>query len=157
MSEKMSEKMSDKKILFLCTGNTCRSPMAECLWNHLSAERGVPMKAISAGVHAHQGYPASQGSWEAMDARGLSLSEHRATPLTEKLLQEVHMVVGMSPAHVQALRERFPSNTVPARSFSPSVADPVGGSLAVYQRTAAELEERIQELMAEIFPKSFPQ
>jgi protein-tyrosine phosphatase len=139
-----------KNILFLCTGNTCRSPMAECLFNHISRQRGLPLSAISAGIAAKDGYPASNHAHAAMKARGLSLNRHQAQPLSDRLLKDVSLVVTMSQGHAQAFRERFPMLAVPVRVFSPPIPDPYGGSLAVYEQTAAALEGQIIALVEEL-------
>ena len=141
-----------KKILFVCTGNTCRSPMAECLFNHLAQEQGLPYCAESAGIYANAGSPASDGAHAAMKSRGLSLLRHQAQPLSEALLKEAFLVVAMTPNHAEACKERFPALSTPIRSFSPPIPDPFGGSTAVYQYTAQALETQIIPLLKELVP-----
>ena len=141
-----------KTVLFLCSGNTCRSPMAECLFNQLCKERGLPLTAISAGMSARDGSPASDGSYHAMKERGLSLRHHRATMLTLRQLQDVSLIVAMTPSHVQLCRERFPELAIPIRSFSPPIPDPYGGSLTLYRQTADAIASQITLLAEEFSP-----
>lgn len=139
-----------KKVLFVCTGNTCRSPMAECLFNAYAEEKGLPYRAISAGVFAHEGSPASDGAYAAMKARGLSLKGHRAQPLSAVPLSDVSLIVAMSPQHVALVNERFPTLSVPVRTFAPAIPDPYGGSVQAYQHTANALDKQIVTLANEL-------
>lgn len=139
-----------KEILFVCTGNTCRSPMAACLFNELCEKNASSMHAISAGVYARAGSPASDGACGAMKARGLTLLHHQAQPLSESLLHRTSLIVTMTPQHANLVQERFPSLTVPIRSFSPPIPDPFGGSLTAYQQTATALDTQIIALFEEL-------
>ncbi|MBE5815576.1 MAG: low molecular weight protein arginine phosphatase [Clostridiales bacterium] len=136
-----------KTVLFVCTGNTCRSPMAACMMNDLLAKAGrEDIRAVSAGVAAFDGQPASPGAQHAMAKRGLSLADHRAQSVTQPLLNGCDHIFCMSPRHGAALAGAF-ALPVAVYSFSPAVSDPYGGSDAVYEACARELYEHLTGLL----------
>ncbi len=139
-----------KKVLFLCTGNTCRSPMAACLFDQLCREQGLPFSSRSAGLHAREGAPASDGAYAAMQAQGLSLRGHRATPITQALAQGADLILAMTAEHAALLHQRFPGLTTPVRVFSPSIPDPFGGDLQAYRETAQALQRQLSPLAQEL-------
>ncbi|MCI6376732.1 MAG: low molecular weight protein arginine phosphatase [Clostridiales bacterium] len=138
-----------KTILFVCTGNTCRSPMAECMMNALLKRRGITgVRALSAGVYAASGAPASGGARRAMQRRGLSLEAHRSQPVTAALLARASMVMCMSQSHLAALRAQFPGLQIPMRAFDdPPVSDPFGGGDDAYERAARDIERQLPALL----------
>lgn len=140
-----------KTVLFICTGNTCRSPMAECLFNALARTKGV--RAASAGLCAPDGAPASEGALFAMRRRGLSLEGHRARTVTREMLEGADLAVCMGQSHLIALRARFPGLSTPLRAFdAPPVSDPYGGDAAAYERAACDIARQLPALLAALFP-----
>ncbi|UCC48314.1 MAG: low molecular weight protein arginine phosphatase [Gemmatimonadota bacterium] len=91
-------------ILFVCTGNTCRSPLAEAVARRALERRGWNhVRVDSAGTSAAWDAPASAGSLQAAAEMGLDLSDHRSQPLTRELVEQADIILAMTPSHLQAV------------------------------------------------------
>ena len=135
-------------VLFVCSGNTCRSPMAQCLFNDLCERRGLPYRAESAGLYPREGTPASDGAFYVMKERGMDLSRHVAQPVTAALARSARLVVAMGEPYAAKVHERCPEANVIA--FNPPVSDPFGASLAAYRLTANDLAARMEWVLGRL-------
>lgn len=143
-------------VLFVCTGNTCRSPLAEGLARREASDRGVPLVVRSAGTFASPGAPAAPHSIRVGLERRADLSDHRSRLLSRELLADVELAVAMSPAHLQAIRHLAPN--VPAMlatEFLPlddprhgaEISDPFGGGEDEYEVVAGQLDACVRALV----------
>lgn len=148
-----------RRLLFVCTGNTCRSPMAESLARAEAEERGLELEVRSAGTTASVDSPASRGALEAARREGLDLSGHRSTPLSPELVAWADLILFMAPSHGMDVRDvdpgapsalltRFLPEDHPWRGRA--VWDPVGGDLELYRETFDLLREAVAGLMERI-------
>jgi protein-tyrosine-phosphatase len=139
-------------VLFVCTGNSCRSPMAEVIFRaHLQQQNllDATWRVESAGTWASDGAPAAQNAVELMARRGLDLSKHRSRTVTAAMLAQFQLILVMETNHKEALLIEFP--TLKDRIFmlsemvgrKISVADPVTKDISVYQLCAKEMEAYI--------------
>lgn len=134
--------MKAKQVLFVCTGNTCRSPLAAaCLQELLGSE----WKVASAGLAAREGSGASAGAREAAAAAGYDLTGHRARRVSADLLTETSLVLAMTFAQQRFLRQSFPRQAEKIYTLKGylglegDVDDPYGGDQAEYNRAAREI------------------
>ena len=147
-------------ILFVCTGNTCRSPMAECIAREL-----FPHIAItSAGLAGFSGMPASEGAIAAMAARGFNLLSHRSRGITPYLLEEAALVIPMTSSHKRAILAHFPEFAhkvftlgelaVPEgegeNAIVAEINDPYGLPTEAYVQTANAIEKMLFALAAKL-------
>jgi protein-tyrosine-phosphatase len=143
-------------LLFVCTGNTCRSPLAEVLARRLIAERGIPdLTVSSAGTSAWPDAPASDGSLLVALEHGMDLGEHRARALSPELVASADLLLAMGPHHLEraeALGGTGRAHLLTAfGSGEPrAVSDPFGGDLDVYRGTYHELEQEIGRVLDRI-------
>ncbi len=140
-------------ILIVCTGNICRSPIAEVYLRQKLAQERIPgeWEIISAGTWAQDGLPATENGVAVMRERGLDMSRHRSRNASAALLAKVDLVLTMTAGHVEALRAECASAAAKIFRLTEmagppyDIRDPYGGSLNDYRRTADELERQIEE------------
>ena len=153
--------MSDPKhVLFVCTGNTCRSPMAEGLFRLATAGRG-DFTVGSAGIAAAKGAHASMETQNLLKNRGTSLVGFKSRPVTDALLKAATHVFVMTVGHLAALEARFPQYADKyflVREFAgmtdkragTDVPDPIGMGYAAYEEVAKILDAAIPSIIAYI-------
>jgi protein-tyrosine-phosphatase len=148
-------------ILIVCTGNTCRSPMAEGILKAILKERGINnIQVSSAGIGAMNGMRATPFAIEAAKNWGVDISNHLASQLTGNLVERADLILAMAPEHVEAIIRRnsdavrktfllkaFPT---PYSSSQERVQDPIGGTLDEYNQTYLELDEILRRIVNSI-------
>lgn len=146
-------------VLFVCTANICRSPMAAALFLLRLKQEDPDWKnwrVGSAGTWAIDGEPASRNSQEVVARRGLDISQHRSRMVTAELLEAYDLILTMEPGHKEALQVEFPA--VAGRVFllsemaglSAPVADPYGLPIGAYEKTAQNIDQLLAKGMRRI-------
>jgi tRNA threonylcarbamoyl adenosine modification protein (Sua5/YciO/YrdC/YwlC family) len=156
------KRLASFMIVLVCTGNTCRSPMAEALLKKRIAERlgcktselddrGVVV--MSAGLSAPPGGRAAAEAIQTMQERGLDLSQHESQPLSERIVRFADAIITMTRSHRDAILEHFPDAEPRVHTISRGagdVADPIGGPLDLYRRCAEQLDGYLEAWTAEL-------
>ena len=137
-------------VIFVCTGNTCRSPLAEALARHVAQQRGLDITFGSAGIGAALGSPATDGAILVGLERGVDLSRHRSRPLLPGAVDKNTVVLVMAPGHVSGARAAAPNARIYLLDEYASngesmrqVADPYGGDLDDYRSAADAIENML--------------
>lgn len=155
-----------KTILFVCTGNTCRSSMAEALFKEMIKnqypDKLKDVKVVSAGVAARDGDQASPNAIRAMEELGIDLTFHSATQLTEELIHKADLILTMTQRHRDMVLIMNPgargkvytlieyTNEGQGNKGDLDIQDPFGGPIEVYRQSAAQIQKALKVLMEKL-------
>lgn len=147
-----------KRILFVCTGNTCRSPLAEGLFRHLAKQQGLDVEARSAGVMATNGMPISAHSEQILKQKGIA-DALTSSSIDEEAVNWADLVLTMTVGHKKMVVQQYPHMTDKVYTLKEfveddpdetDIADPFGGPLELYEQCAAEIELLLVRLLQKI-------
>lgn len=135
-----------KNVLFVCMGNTCRSPMAEGI---LNAENRPGIRAYSAGLSAYPGDPVSRNAVGALLKKGIDIQTHTARPLTKEMLKEADIIIPLTPSYAEILKTAGPeiAQKIP---LCLDIPDPYGGTPDVYILCAQQISEQLDTRFPDI-------
>ena len=137
-----------KTVVFVCTGNTCRSPMAEGIFRVLLAQHGIAdTEAVSCGLGTFPGMPPSDFAVTAAADFGADIASHRSRALSQYLLDCGDLFVCMTESHRRQLLQYLSPQKI--RILSDGIPDPYGGTLAQYRDCAAQIYNGLQTLIKE--------
>jgi len=149
--------MSAFRIMFVCTGNTCRSPMAAGgLRKLLEKDKIANIEIFSSGTGAASGFPATEYASEAARLWDADLTDHRSQPLTRELINEADLILVMTPLHAYDVINMVPDardKTFLLKNYPESslkgegIDDPIGGSLDVYNQSFLEIGEELGRIL----------
>jgi tRNA threonylcarbamoyl adenosine modification protein (Sua5/YciO/YrdC/YwlC family) len=162
LSEPNLRRLASWMVVLVCTGNTCRSPMAEVLFrNRLAKKFKLPadqledrgIVVMSAGLSAAPGGRAADEAVSVMRKRGLDLSAHESQPLSDRIVRYADLIITMTRSHRDAILTHWPEAEARTHIITRGhgdVADPIGGPLDLYERCADQIDELLEAWMDEL-------
>jgi protein-tyrosine phosphatase len=143
------------KILIVCVGNICRSPMGEALLKHYAKQNDLPIEVSSAGIGALVGHPADSKVQEILMEQGINCSEHRARQLTAEILADAELVLVMESGHRREIERNFPSACGKVHLLGKwsnlEIPDPYKKSKEFFQETHRLIKQGINEWQVKLW------
>ena len=152
-SKQKAAKKESRTVCFVCTGNTCCSPMAEAVANALAVKSGKSLRAFSAGIYAVSGDPIAKNAVLALENAEIKplpdrdYHTHTAHTLCTEEAERYDLLVGLTDRHAMELLLRFPALAEKITCMTPSVPDPYGGDLKCYEQCLESITEAVKKLL----------